>query len=217
MLTRAAVVFLCLATASVVIARAQQTERVPIRAPFGRFPMQLEDWHGIQEPPLDTSVLTVLGVDDYLYRDYFTPDRSNIGLYIGYYASQRQGDTMHSPLNCLPGSGWEPVSKRTIQIAVATPGTAMPNIAINRYVVEKGLDRVLVLYWYQSHGRVTASEYWSKWYLIRDAVRLNRTDGAMIRIMAPITPTADGEQRAEDLAIRFVKSFFPTLNNFLPV
>jgi EpsI family protein len=195
--------------------RAQRPEPAPLHTAFDRFPTQLGDWRGLPSTPLDDDVLAVLGVDDYVSRGYVAPDRSAVGLYIGYYGSQRQGDTMHSPLNCLPGAGWEPIAKDTLTInaPVVASGVEQP-VVVNRYVVEKGLDRQLVLYWYQSHGRVVASEYWSKFYLIRDAVRLNRTDGAMVRVIAPI---GGDEAAAERVAVRFVKQLFPSLGPFLPV
>jgi len=179
--------------------------------------MQIGDWRGVQEPPFDANILAVLGVDDYLTRAYFAPDRSGVGLYIGYYGSQRQGDTMHSPLNCMPGAGWEPLSQTMMPLSVAadTSGAAS-HIVINRYVIQKGLDRQLVLYWYQSHGRVVASEYWGKYYLVRDAMRLNRTDGALVRVIAPIVGD-EGESNAEGTAVRFVKAMFPLLGSYLPL
>src|SRR4029077_16516881 len=132
--------------------------------------------------------------------------------------SQRQGDTMHSPLNCLPGAGWTPVQNDRLALRVPTGsgtmgGQAERPIEINRYVIEKGLDRQVVLYWYQSHGRVVASEYWGKIYMVLDAIRSNRTDGALIRIPAPIVSSeADAEQRA----IGFAQELFPFLGRYLP-
>jgi EpsI family protein len=102
-----------------------------------------------------------------------------------------------------------------ISIPPAAPDAPDPEIVVNRYVVQKGLDRQLVLYWYQSHGRVVASEYWGKFYLIRDAVRLNRTDGALVRVITPVGDDGD-EARAEQTAIRFVKALFPVLGSYLP-
>ena len=109
MLSRALALFVCFVAAAGLIARAQQNEVVPPRAPFSQFPMSIGEWRGVQEPPIDAKALEILGVEDYLTRAYFTPARSGIGLYIGYWGSQRQGDTIHSPLNCLPGAGWQPV------------------------------------------------------------------------------------------------------------
>ena len=103
----------------------------------------------------------VLGVDDYARRTYAARASRWVGLYIGYYDSQRQGDTVHSPLNCLPGAGWTPVSqdRATRRVKDTAAAAANREITINRFVIQKGLDRQLVLYWYQSHGRVMASEY----------------------------------------------------------
>ena len=95
------------------------------------------------------------------------------------------------------------------------PTSPNPDVEINRYVVQKGLERQLVLYWYQSHGRVVASEYWGKFYLIRDAVRLNRTDGALVRVTAPINGD-NGDASAERTAVGFVKALFPLLRDYLP-
>ena len=218
MLTRAAILFACLTLAAGAIARAERSEPVPIRAPLSDFPMQMSGWRGVQEPPFEPNILRILGVDDYLTRAYFTSARAGVGLYIGYYKSQRQGDTMHSPLNCLPGAGWEPMSQSFTSVQVQrSEGTPPSDITINRLLVQKGLDRQMVLYWYQAHGRVVASEYWSKFYLIRDAVRLNRTDGAMVRVISPILgESAEDESRAEGLGKGFVQTLFPKLTQFLP-
>ena len=214
MLVRAWIVFACLAGGAGIIARAERYESVPIRTSFSTFPMQIGDWRGVQDPPLDPHVREVLGVNDYLTRAYFRPDSAGVGLYIGYWESQRQGDTIHSPLNCLPGGGWTPVSTTIIQIPSGIGGD---RIEANRYVVRKGLDTQVILYWYQSHGRVVASEYWSRLFLIRDAVRLTRTDGAIVRVTAAVRPNVeDGEAAAERLATQFIESLFPLLPAYLP-
>src|SRR5262249_50269942 len=148
MLARSIALFLILTAGAVVIARAERTEPVPMRASFNTFPMKIGTWKGGEEPPFEPKVLAILGVDDYVTRAYCAPDRTGAGLYIGYWQTQRQGDAIHSPLNCLPGSGWEPLSKRPLEISV--PGgepDAPRRIEVNRYVVQKGLDRQLILYW----------------------------------------------------------------------
>ena len=220
MLARATILFICMIAGASLVGRAQQSEPTPLRAPFRQFPMTLDGWRGRQDAPIDDKVLAVLGVDDYLTRVYYAADRSAVGLYMGYYKSQRQGDTIHSPLNCLPGSGWEPLSNSRIRVPVDSGGSgaSAAEIPVNRYIVQKGLDRQLVVYWYQSHGRVVASEYWGKFYLISDAIRLNRTDGALVRVIAPIDAGAeDGESRAERIATQFIKKLFPVLGSYLPV
>jgi EpsI family protein len=216
MLGRAFLLFVCFIGAAGMIARASHIEPVPVRASFDTFPMQIGDWRGMSLPPLADNIMAILRVDDYVNRVYNQPGRYGAGLYIGYYRSQRQGDSIHSPLNCLPGAGWEPLSQGTLTIPVS--GVANTStISVNRYVIQKGIDRQLVLYWYQSHGRVIADEYWSKFYLIRDAVRLNRTDAALVRVIVPMPPGLDGaETTAETQATDFVRAMFPLLSNYLP-
>jgi EpsI family protein len=216
MLGRASVLFVCFIAATGVIARASHIEPVPIRTPFAQFPMQIGEWRGTPLPPISDSIMAVLRVDDYVNRAYYAPGRYGAGLYIGYYRSQRQGDSIHSPLNCMPGAGWEPVSQRSLSISVPNAGTES-SIEVNRYVIQKGVDRNLVLYWYQSHGRIVANEYWSKFYLIRDAVRLNRTDAALVRVIVPMPSNLEGaESKAEEQAVQFVRSMFPLLSTYLP-
>ncbi len=126
---------------------------------------------------------------------------------------------MHSPQNCLPGAGMGAGVQRRDEAARAKQGPSggTEDIPINRYMIQKGLDRQLVLYWYQAHGRVVASEYWGKFYLIADAFRLNRTDGALVRVIAPVAPGEQGEADAEKAAVKFVNSLFPLLPNYLPI
>ena len=212
-LTRAAILCLMLAGTSVFLANARRSETPVTRATFDTFPMTLQAWRATVDPPLDAEVLRVLGVDDYVSRVYYKPDRSAVGLYMGFYGSQRQGDTIHSPLNCLPGAGWQPIQDG--RLTIANVDGAGRNITVNRYVVQKGLDRQLVLYWYQSQGEVVASEYWSKLSLIRNAIRTNRTDGALVRVIAPIPVGAD-DLGAEHLAEEFVRVLFPSLSSYLP-
>jgi len=209
MQTRVLILLGCLLAAAGMVARADRYEEVIPRQPLNLLSMQLGEWTGVQQPPLTKAVLDVLRADDYLTRAYYAADKSVVGLYIGFWQSQRQGEAIHSPLNCLPGAGWEPVSRSTVRLS--------GDQEINRYVIQKGLDRQLVLYWYQSHGRLVASEYWSKFYLIQDAVRLNRTDGAIVRVIAPIAGTSlEAEQQAERTARRFVDVLMPQLPSFLP-
>jgi EpsI family protein len=214
--TRVFILFGALLVAAAVVARADRYEVVAPRAPLAQFPMRIADWQGVQQEGFTKDVLDVLKLDDYLTRAYIAPDRSVVGLYIGFWQSQRQGETIHSPLNCLPGGGWEPTSQSIVPIGDRTPSSGVPTM--NRLVIQKGLERQLVLYWYQSHGRMVASEYWSKFYLVTDAVKMNRTDGAIVRVIAPIV--GDGPEAiasADRSAMGFVKDLLPQLEGFLPV
>ncbi len=214
-LTRAVVLFACLLLAAVAVGRADRFEVPPRRVTLADFPMQVGGWRGTVLPPFTPSALAVLGLNDYLTRDYVLTNRTGVNLYIGYWDSQRQGDTIHSPLNCLPGAGWEPLS----QTIVSVPDARSPiggTVPVNRVVVQKGLDRQLVLYWYQSHGRIIASEYASRFHLVVDAVRLNRTDGAIVRIVVPIDgDSPEAEQQAQNAGFRFISVLLPELAPYL--
>lgn len=212
---RALTIVMLLGAAGLFLSNARRPEPPLARTPLATFPMNIGDWNAVNAAPFDKDVLKVLGVDEYVTRVYYNPQRAAVGLYIGFYASQRQGDTIHSPMNCLPGAGWEPVSRGEVQIPNADG--AGRNITINRYIVQKGLDRQLVLYWYQGRGRVVANEYMSRALLIRDAMFSNRTDGSLVRVIAPIRSGDDAEGSSADaLAQTFVRSMFPMLGSYLP-
>lgn len=180
---------------------ATQTHR-----PLQGFPTAIAFWHG-EDLPFEPEIVKEIGVDDYINREY-SGDGRPIELYIGYYKDQRSGDAIHSPKNCLPGSGWEPVRSAVLQI-----GSADQPVLVNEYIVEKGMKRDLVLYWYQTHGRIVASEYWAKFWLVVDGVRHRSTDGAMIRIW---TTVEDGQEGAETRATDFARRAYPQVSEFLP-
>ena len=212
---RIAIVLACLLLAAVAVARADRQQITPILSPLSTFPVDLAGWQSRDLPPLSDRELEVLGADDYLTRAYYTRQGS-IGLFVGFWESQQQGDTIHSPLNCLPGAGWEPMA--TGFLSVGDPrNPSGPPMTVNRVVIQKGLDKQLVLYWYQSHGRVVASEYWGKIYMVLDAMRLNRTDGAIVRVIAPVMgDTAEAEAEAERAALSFIDDLLPELDRHLP-
>ena len=192
--------------------RAMQPELVPPREPLTSLPMSLDRWQAREATPLTAEVLAVLGVDEYVSRFYYAPKEAPVSLYVGYYQSQREGDSIHSPMNCLPGAGWEPES-----VARATiPIEGGESITVNRFVIRKGVDRQVVLYWYQSHGRVVASEYWSKAYMVLDAMRYNRSDAALVRVVSPVLSTDVDESLAAARVTEFVQALFPQLARFLP-
>jgi EpsI family protein len=163
-------------------------------------------WTAAGDVPLDDDIVRVLGVDDYVSRTYLNASGDPANLYIGYYNSQRQGDTIHSPQNCLPGAGWQPVSSERVTITAADRP-----LTVNRYVVQKGMDRRIVMYWYQGRGRVIADEYVNKLMLMVDAARLRRTNGGLVRLIAPATSANDSAEE-----IRFIRALFPHLSPHLP-
>jgi len=213
--TRAAMLCVLLAAAGIFLSNARKPEAPLERTSLSQFPMNIGTWRAVVDPPMEKEILAVLGVDDYLSRVYYKPNVAGAGLYLGYYGSQRQGDTIHSPQNCLPGAGWEPVSEGRLQMS--NVDGAGRDITINRYVIQKGLDQNVVLYWYHGRGRVIANEYWSRAMLIRDALVTNRTNGSLVRVIVPVLRKNAGNLApAEELAQEFVRAIFPSLDSYLP-
>jgi EpsI family protein len=207
MLTRALVVATMIAAAGVYARGASGPERPPARDLLLTTPIRLADWTG-RDALLADDVVAELGVDDHINRRYVSAGGVPVSLYVGYYRSQRQGDTIHSPQNCLPGSGWQPVFSDRSPIAVGD--TAIP---VNRFVIQKGLDRQAVFYWYQGRGRIVANEFANKGWLMLDAARLRRTDGGMVRLMTPVSTTPDA---AFASLAAFTAALFPHLPSHLP-
>jgi len=188
-------------------------EVIPQHLPLSSFPQQLQDWSGT-DIPISQEVLDVLGAGDFLLRVYRKPQQASepyVDLFVAYFPSQRAGDTIHSPKHCLPGAGWLPVESSRIQISL--PGTEP--FPANRYVIAKGPDRQLVLYWYLAHGRSVASEYWAKFYLVADSMRLNRSDGSLIRVTTALRAdeTADAAQQR---LLSFASNVVPQIDQYVP-
>jgi len=193
-------------------APAGRNEVAAPRDTLASMPRTLGEWVNPIDLPMDQETRDVLGVDDYVNRTYINAAAQPVSLYIGYYASQRQGDTIHSPQNCLPGAGWQPIEGGAT--ALDAGGR---RLTVNRYVIQKGLDRQVVFYWYQGRGRVVANEYANKFWLMFDAARLRRSDGALVRVVAPVMRSANGSLvAAETAAARFTRDLFPHLPRFLP-
>jgi EpsI family protein len=217
MIRRAMVAALCVVAASLYLAIALRAEPTPIRQPLSSLPLEFAGWRGTIQPDFSPDIESQLGVDEYIVRTY-EKDAAFVGLYLGFYASQRQGDTIHSPLNCLPGAGWVPVEQaRTVLAVRSAPGGPQRTIEVNRFVIQKGLDRQMVLYWYQSRDRVVASEYWGKMYTVVDAIRHNRTDAALVRVTVPMGPDDADRGRATAAGVGFVQGLFPLLSSHLPL
>jgi EpsI family protein len=219
MILRAAAVAAVILGGGAYASVAQAPDRVVPRAALASLPCAVDRWTCAGDTPLDAKTLAVLGVDDYINRTYrvLPPQGGSqgigaVGLYIGYYATQRQGEAIHSPQNCLPGSGWQPVSA-----ARGTLETGNGAIPINRYVVQKGLDRQVVLYWYQGRGRVVANEYVNKFWLMLDQGTLHRSNGALVRLVVPVNGTdARALASASASADDFARAMYPRLSPYLP-
>lgn len=187
--------------------RLQGHTATPLRQPLSQFPNTLPGWQLVDQPALTPDVLAVLKADDYMDRDYRDAAGAEASLFVAYYRAQHAGDAMHSPKNCLPGGGWEPILNDTVALADGR--------SINRYVVENSGDRAMVLYWYQAQSRIIASEYAVKAFLVWNGMRTGRRDGAIVRVLAPMAPY-ESVPDATRLALSLANASLGPLQQFLP-
>ena len=197
-------------SAAMVLQARQHNEVFPSRLPLQSFPRQINAWSGT-DIAIDNETLQILGAGEFLLRDYREASDSDINLFIAYFPSQRAGDTIHSPRHCLPGAGWTPLSNTRTVLKI--PGHAP--FPANRYVIAQGDSRQIVLYWYWAHDRGLASEYWAKFYLVSDSLKMNRSDGALVRVMAPMYPNETADT-AEQRLLPFTNGILPLLNDYIP-
>ena len=199
-----------LAAAAIYLHLFTHGERVPLRRTLDAFPTSLGAWKAAETVKLDDEVLEVLKPSDYLLRRYVDDSGRAIWLYVGYWQTQRKGAEIHSPKNYLPGGGWEPREAKRLRIDV---GKGDRGLEVNRFVLQKGSDAMMVLYWYQSQGRSVAGELEAKLQLVRNAVFNNRSDGAIVRISSPLYGTI---AETSDFLGSYAKSLYPVLGEFLP-
>lgn len=189
---------------------ASRGEISPVMAPLSAFPKSVGAWQLAQEGVIDKETQDVLKADDTLTRSYVSKESSTApNLFIAFFKTQRQGQSPHSPKNCLPGSGWQPSETGRVDVPVGGQ-----SIHINRYVVSKGEAQDVVYYWYQSQGRVIADEFAARFFLISDSIRHHRSDTALVRVVVPIAPGQT--EKAEDLGVKFVQDFYPVVKAYLP-
>jgi exosortase D (VPLPA-CTERM-specific) len=184
--------------------------RVPERTDLSQLSNEFSGWKSdIQE--VDKQTLEVLGADDYLITNLTSPDRKAFNLYIAYLNMQRHGHSWHSPRQCIPGGGWQIISHEIVPTTTAEGR----EFYYNRIIIENRGARQLLYYWYDQRGRKIANEFVMKIALIFDAVRIRRTDGAMIRIMTPIV---DGEalETADERLLGFMRELEPKLPAYIP-
>ena len=205
------IVLALLLSAAAFLHSRSRPETLPPHRALDSFPNRLGDWTG-REIYIPDDIRKILGNGDFLQRMYTrSPSEPAVELFLAYFPSQRTGSTIHSPKNCLPGSGWEPLDSS--HTALQDPSGK--SIFVNRYILQRGNSRVLVLYWYQSQGRAVASEYWAKFYLVADTISHNRSDGALVRV---ITAQAPGEsvESSQRRAVTFAQAVIPILPGFIP-
>lgn len=209
--TRLFVVAILLAATGLLLHTRGNTDLVPVSEPLSQVPRVITGWTGNDET-IDQDSLDLLGAGDFLSRVYTQGGQSQaIGLFIAYYPTQRTNDTMHSPKHCLPGAGWYFESSQYVDLkdANATPHR------VGEYIISNGEYRQFVIYWYQEHGRSIPNEYLARMFLVTDAMRSNRTDGGLVRVITPIDPresTSEARARAE----AFTAQLVPMVPRFIP-
>lgn len=186
---------------------------VPPRESLDGFPKELAGWKMQAEEKIEDNIAGVLKADDYVLRSYTKPGAAvPVDLFVAYYKTQKAGESMHSPKNCLPGWGWQILQMDRVAL---NPDDPENPAMVNRYLVEKDGERSLVFYWYQANGRMIASEYWGKVYLVWDALRTGRRDGAIVRFVVPL-PKGGDDARANDAALELARASVPLLPKYLP-
>ena len=209
-LSRTIIVCAILLSTSVGLGYVHRSENVAPKRPLGQFPTRIGPFTGVIDR-FEEQVYEKLGVDDSVLCNYRDHRGNHIQLYIGFHESQREGDLIHSPKHCMPGGGWNIVDTSIVELAV--PSRPSQSVKVIRLLLKKGLNKQVILYWYHSRGRVIASEYLQKIYLVVDSIKRNRTDGAFVRLIAPVS----GEEQAiNEVLENFAIDLFPLLDEYLP-
>ena len=221
-------VIVLLFVAFFVLNHRGDADNVPSSEPLSLMPQTIGSWTS-RDIPLDADTLAVLGKGDFLNRIYTSNLPINqqpgdplasayngqapipISLFIGYFATQRTGQTIHSPQHCLPGAGWTFDSQKYTHIKDING----KSYHVGEYIISNGEMKQYVIYWYQAHGRSIPNEYKAKAYMVADAIRMNRTDGAIVRVITPILPS-ETLASAKARALRFTSQMVPFLPRFIP-
>ncbi len=188
---------------------ASHSERIKPNKSFSEFPLEIGDWKG-KKSELDQNVYNILGVEDYILANYRKKSNEMVNLYVGFYQSQKEGDIIHSPKNCMPGAGWN-IAKSSIEsVKMKNTGKSINVIMLS---LQKGAEKQIVLYWFQSRGRIISSEYMQKIWLVIDSVTKQRTDGSFVRLISPVIVY---EQKTYQLLKEFANQVYPVLNEHIP-
>ena len=206
------VLLLMVAVALLSAALPPRVEAPLQRKDFSQFPLTLGGWQG-KPDHLDAIYLDVLKLSDYILANFAATGKAPVNFYVAFYASQRKGESAHSPRSCIPGDGWEITSLEQRKVSGAS--VAGQPLRINRVLIQKGDDRQLVYYWFQQRGRVVTNEYLVKWYLFWDALTRNRTDGALVRLMIRADPRGNLDEADKQLST-FAATIADPLKDYVP-
>ena len=190
----------------------KRVDVLPQRLDFTGFPIHLENWTG-RTGKLDAIYLDALKLTDYALIDYSNEHGDFVNFYAAYYASQRKGQSAHSPKSCLPGGGWvmEQFGPRKVE-GVTVGGVPL---IVNRVLIVQGQSKQLVYYWFQQRGRVITNEYLVKWFVFLDGLTKNRSDGALVRLVVPLREGEDSTY-ADKVLTDFVGKVVGHLDQYIP-
>jgi EpsI family protein len=184
---------------------------MPLRAPLAAAIPASWNGYRARDVAIPAEEADGAGMTDYTLR-VFEPEAAGaaapFSVFVSYYSHQERGRSIHSPRNCLPGSGWEPLH---FQEAVVT--TALGAATVNRYLIRRGEEHAVVLYWYQGRGRVASDELAVKWELLRDRALHQRSDEALVRVIVPFT---DDERAADRFALQVAERLLPAVARAVP-
>jgi len=175
---------------------------------FSRFPLKIGKWQG-KKDFFNQKIYDILGVDDSVLGHYKDDKNQYVQLYIGFYRNQKEGDLIHSPKNCMPGSGWNIVNSGIEEVVLKDNKT----IKVIKLNLKKDSEEQIVLYWFHSRGRIISSEYRQKIWLVIDSVTKRRTDGSFVRLISPVNET---KGKTLEILKEFVSEIYPYLNEYIP-
>ncbi|MBA3325466.1 MAG: VPLPA-CTERM-specific exosortase XrtD, partial [Rhodobacteraceae bacterium] len=183
------------------------------RDPYSLYPMEFAGWSG-SSSAFDPQIERSLGADDYLSGYFRNPEAAaGVDFFLSYYGSQIDGASIHAPEICLPGGGWEIASLGPVEVDLA--GTRLGRITLNRAVIQKGLEKQLVYYWFEGRGRRMSNGFMTRLYTVLDSATLNRTDGGLVRVITPIL-SEETEADADARARGFLMATADRLHRFIP-
>lgn len=185
---------------------------VPITKSLSSFPQIIGNYKLSSSFQSSAGVLELLGVDDYIQYNYVSDAGDSINLYVGYYRAVGVEGSYHSPKNCIPGGGWGIDTIKNVRLNQGIEGNTKSTVS--EMLIRHGAEYQVVLYWFQNRGRIIASEYWEKVYLVLDALVKGRRDGAFVRIISPAPNSQIAETEARVMA--FAEKVMPLLENYLP-
>ncbi len=209
---RVVIVLLLFAATWIFLNSSSGVKPVPIKNALSGFPQSIGSYRLSNSFQSSAGVLELLGVDDYIQYNYVSDKGDNVNLYVGYYRAVGVEGGYHSPKNCIPGGGWGIDGTKEINLDQGIEGKQ--SSTVSNMVIRNGAELQVVLYWFQNRGRIIASEYWEKVYLVLDALFKGRRDGTFVRIISHVQ---DGDSEATELRVKdFAEKVMIELENYLP-